>query len=50
MEAGHIKKQPLSALMFGAITEAALSIAEAKDINEARTQAKIVIEPMLRSF
>lgn len=53
MDAGKIQQQPLamlSYLIFGAITEAALGIAESANPDEARAQAKLIVEKILRSF
>src|SRR5690606_10100577 len=53
MDAGQKKKQPIDILvyiLFGAITEAALGIADADDQDVARGQAKQIIERMLRSL
>lgn len=53
MESGHITKQPpdlLADILFGAVTEAAIGIAEADDPTAARTQVGSILERMLRSF
>ncbi|MHA7964271.1 TetR/AcrR family transcriptional regulator [Paenibacillus sp. CAU 1782] len=53
MESGHISTQPsglLADILFGAVTEAAIGIAEADDPVAARTQVGSILETMLRSF
>lgn len=53
MESGNIQKQPVNMLaniLFGAITEAAIGIADADDPVEARKQAKLILVQLLKSF
>lgn len=53
MDAGQMKKQPIDILvylLFGAITEAALGIADSDDQEATRSQAKQIIQRMLRSL
>lgn len=53
MESGTIKKQSihmLSYILFGAITEAAIGIADADNTIEARKQAKDILEQLLYSL
>ncbi len=53
MDAGRMKKQPIEILvyiLFGAITEAALGIADSDEQEDTREQAKQIIERMLQSL